>query len=144
MIKNIKDLSILFLRVAIGWLMFYAGITKILNPDWSAEGFLNGAINFESLFTWLASPDILPFVNLLNEWGLTLIGLSLIIGIFVRWSSIFGALMMVLYYLPRLDFPYPDANSFIIDSHIIYILVFFILFAYDAGKKFGVDRYILK
>ncbi|MEX2410417.1 MAG: DoxX family protein [Candidatus Paceibacterota bacterium] len=144
MIKNIKDLSILFLRVAIGWLMFYAGITKILNPDWSAEGFLNGAINFESLFTWLASPDILPFVNLLNEWGLTLIGLSLIIGIFVRWSSIFGALMMVLYYLPRLDFPYPDANSFIIDSHIIYILAFFILFAYDAGKKFGVDRYILK
>jgi len=28
--------------------------------------------------------------------------------------------MMVLYYLPILDFPYPNANSFIVDEHIIY------------------------
>ena len=31
------------LRVTAGWMFFYAGITKVLDPKWSAEGYLKGS-----------------------------------------------------------------------------------------------------
>ena len=39
--------------------------------------------------------------------GVNVLGASLIIGLFVRFSSILGVLLMALYYIP-LGFPYPN------------------------------------
>lgn len=97
------------LRVSAGWMFFYAGITKILNPQWSAEGYLKGAKSFVWFYQWLLQPEILPIINSLNKWGLTLLGASLIIGLFVRFSSLLGVLLMALYYIP-LGFPYPNPH----------------------------------
>ncbi|MDP2651261.1 MAG: DoxX family protein [bacterium] len=121
MIKDNKFI-VPVLRVLLGWLLFYAGITKVLDPAWTAAGYLNSAKFLPELFSWFASPAILPFTNFINEWGLTLVGVSLILGIGVRIFAVFGAVLMILYYLPR-GFPKPDAHSYIVDSHIIYILV---------------------
>ena len=107
MTKNQK--IFLFLsRVFLGGLFFYAGITKVLNPDWSAAGYLKSAKTFGGFYTWLAGPDILPITNFLNEWGLTLIGAALVLGVFVRLSSVLGAFLMILYYFPGLEFPYVE------------------------------------
>lgn len=76
----------------------------------------------------------------MNEWGLTLLGVSLILGIFVRWSALFGIALMVLYYLPILQFPYPDANSFIVDQHFMFIIVLVVLAAFDAGRFWGLEK----
>ena len=38
------------LRVSAGWMFFYAGITKVLNPQWSAEGYLKGSESFYLAF----------------------------------------------------------------------------------------------
>lgn len=127
-----------------GWLMFYAGITKVLNPEWSAVGYLQNAKTFSGFYQWLSSPGILPAINFLNEWGLTLLGISLILGILVRLSSVFGAVLMLLYYFPVLTFPYIQPHSFIIDDHIIYALVL-ILFTYArAGRIWGLDNFLSK
>ena len=102
---NITQRVMLFaLRLAMGWMMLYAGITKVLDPQWSAAGYLKGAKTFAGLYQWLLSPGILPAVNFINEWGLTLLGVSLILGIFVRLSSVLGAVLMLLYYFPVLIF----------------------------------------
>ncbi|MEK7133249.1 MAG: DoxX family membrane protein, partial [Patescibacteria group bacterium] len=85
-----QKLSLFFLRISLGWLMFYAGIAKILNPEWSAAGYLKSAKTFVGFYQWLASPGVLPIINFLNEWGLTILGVSLILGIGVRLSSILG------------------------------------------------------
>lgn len=128
MIRFIKtDLSILILRLTLGWLFLYAGFTKIISPEWTAKGFLEHANTFSEFYLWLASPDILPIVDFLNQWGLALIGVALILGIFVRLSSYLGAIMMLLYYFPGLTFPYVGEHSFIVDEHIIYASAFFIL-----------------
>src|SRR3989338_4979846 len=37
-----QKFSLFLLRIAMGWLMFYAGITKILDPNWSAAEYLTG------------------------------------------------------------------------------------------------------
>src|SRR3989338_3076427 len=114
-----QKISLFLLRISTGWLMFYAGITKILNSEWSAAGYLKGAKTFAGFYQWLTQPEILPIVNFINEWGLTLLGASLILGIFVRLSGVLGAALMAMYYFPILQFPYPNAHSYIVDEHII-------------------------
>jgi len=128
------------LRVVLGWFFFYAGITKVLDPGWTAQNYLTGAKTFVDLYQWLASPEMIGLVNFVNEWGLTLIGASLILGIGVRLSSVLGAGMMLLYYLPILEFPYV-AHGFIVDEHIIYAAVFLMLASLRAGRYYGLENW---
>lgn len=124
--------------------MFYAGITKIINPEWSAAGFLKGAKTFNGFYNLFLQENILPIVNFLNEWGLTAIGIALIMGIGVRLASIFGAGLMMLYYFPILEFPYIGKHAFLIEEHIIYALDFIFLFAFRAGRVWGVETWCSK
>jgi len=126
------------LRIVAGWMFFYAGITKVLNPQWSAEGYLKGAKAFTWFFQIILDPSVLPIVNFMNKWGLTLLGISLILGLFVRFSSLLGVLLMALYYI-ALGFPYPNPHSYIVDEHIIYISILLFFAAVKAGRVFGLD-----
>lgn len=133
-------ISLTLLRISLGWLFFYAGITKVLNPEWTAAGYLGNAQIFPSLFQWFASPANIGWVNLLNEWGLTLIGVALILGVFVRWASLAGIALMVLYYLPILNFPYPNDHSYLVDDHIIYLLIFVVFYFLKSKQTFGINN----
>lgn len=118
---------LVLLQFVFGWFFFYAGVTKIFNSEWTAKGFLENAETFSGFYGWLASPNILPIVDFLNQWGLTLIGVAFILGIFVRLSAYLGALLMLLYYFPTLSFPYAGEHSLIVDEHIIYALALLLL-----------------
>lgn len=130
---------IFILRLVLGWLFLYSGITKILDPSWSAEGIIGGAKTFSAFFHWLSLSQNIGWVNSVNAWGQALIGLSLMSGLLVKWSSVFGMLMMALYYLAVLNFPYPNAHSYLVDDHIIYFLIFLLLYFVNAGKFWGLD-----
>ena len=130
---------LVLLRVATGFLFLYAGASKIMDPEWSAAGYLSAAKTFPDFYSWLLSPEILPAVNFINEWGLALLGVSLILGVFVRLSSVLGAVLMLLYYIPILDFPYAGEHSYIVDEHIIYILVLLYFASVNAGRVLGLD-----
>lgn len=136
-----QKISLFLLRISLGWLFFWAGITKVLNPEWSAAGYLKGAKTFVGFYQWLTSPGILPIINFVNEWGLTLLGIALILGIFVRLSSVLGAVLMFLYYLPILQFPYPNPYSFLVDEHIIYIFALLMLVSAHAGRVWGLENW---
>src|SRR5687768_13665949 len=129
--------SIIMLRLAIGWYMFYAGMTKVIDPAWSAAGYLKGAKTFAGFYHALTQPALLPIVNFLNEWGLTLLGISLILGLCVRLSGILGAVLMVLYYFPILDFPKVPPHALLVDEHVIYAAALLVLSAIRAGRTFG-------
>ena len=139
--EQIQKISLFFLRISLGWMFLYAGITKILNPEWSAAGYLKGAKTFAGLYQWLTQPEIVPIVNFINVWGLTLLGVSLILGIFVRLSGVLGAVLMLMYYFPILQFPYPNAHSYIVDEHIIYAAVLLFLAVIKAGRVWGLERW---
>ena len=133
---------ILFItRVAVGWIMLYAGLTKLVNPNWSAAGYLGNAKTFAGFYNWFLQPGVLLFTNFMNEWGLTLLGISLIAGAFIKYSGYLGALLMLLYYFPVLDFPKIGANSYLVDEHSIYALVLVLLSVYRAGGYWGVDGF---
>ncbi len=126
------------LRIALGWLFFYAGITKVLNPEWTSKGYLLASKTFTGFYAWLASDGVLPIVDFMNQWWLTLLGVSLILGIFVRLSSVLGAGMMLLYWFPVLAFPYVD-HGYLVDDHIVYALALLYFAAVRAGRWYGFE-----
>jgi len=139
MVKFKKYVFFLF-RLALGWLLLYAGVTKIIDNEWSAEGYLTSAKTFPEFYAMLARPEYLEWVNHANEWGLTILGAALILGIFVRFAAPLAALLMLLYYFPVLDFPHIGEHGYIVDDHIIYALGFLTLMVSNAGRYWGLDK----
>jgi len=138
--KNAKKYILFLLRISLGWLLLYSGITKILDSSWSAAGYLNSATTFPQFYTTLATPEYLNTVNLINEWGLVLLGATIILGLFTKFIAPIAALLMMLYYFPVLDFPYVGEHNYIISEHIIYALGFLTLMVTNAGKYWGLDK----
>ena len=133
--------SLLFLRLTLGWYFFYAGISKVLDPAWSAAGYIKNASSFPEFYNLLLSPGVLPIINLFNEWGLTLMGVALILGVFVRLASFAGVLVMMLYYFPVLQFPYAGEHGLVVDEHIIYAAALLVLAAFHSGTVWGFGRF---
>ncbi|PSP77346.1 DoxX family protein [Halobacteriales archaeon QS_1_68_20] len=133
--------ALLALRLVMGWTFFYAGITKVLDPAWTAEGFLLHAIPegnpFGGVWATMAS-DWLWLIDPLNAWGLTLVGLALLVGALVRWAALWGAVIMAFYWAANL----PLENGLVIDSHVVYALLLFGLGALGAGHVLGLDGYL--
>jgi thiosulfate dehydrogenase [quinone] large subunit len=137
--ENKNKFLVFLTRLAFGWMFFYAGITKVLNPAWSAGGYLKSAKTFGGIYGWLGSAGNIGWVNFINEWGLTLAGVMLILGLGFRYAVYFLMGLMVLYYLPILNFPYVGEHSFLVDEHILYILSLGMLVYVNAGEIWGLD-----
>ena len=135
-------ISVLLLRLALGVLYFYAGLVKVLDPKWSAAGYLKSAQTWHGFYAWLAAPANIGWVNFINEWALTLLGLALLLGLGVRLAAPLGALLMLLFYVPILHFPYVGTNFYLVDEHVVFILCLSILYFTRAGEYFGLDKYI--
>ncbi|WP_233204295.1 DoxX family membrane protein [Halegenticoccus soli] len=132
-------LAVLTLRVVLGWVFFYSGITKLFDPSWTASGYLQHAVPeanpFGGLWPVFAT---LPLVDVLVQWGLTLTGLGLLLGAFVRWNAFWAAFMMVMFWASSL----PLEHAIFVDEHIVYIAVLMGLVAFGAGRIGGLDRYL--
>jgi thiosulfate dehydrogenase [quinone] large subunit len=84
-----------------------------------------------------------PLVDALNMWGLTLTGLALILGAFVRWSAFWAAVLMMLYWAAALQggllAGLPLEHGWVIDDHVVYASLLFGLGAIGAGRILGLD-----
>lgn len=138
---NFERVTLVLLRLALGWLFLYSGATKVLDPTWSSAGYLKGAQTLGGVYAVMMSPGVLPVIDAVNAWGQTLLGVSLILGLFVRLSSVLGAVLMLLYYLPVLKFPYVGQHGYLVDEHIIYGLALLYLAAARAGRQFGLEEW---
>ena len=133
------------LRTLIGWHFLYEGVAKLSNPDWSAAGYLLDSQGFMSgFFHSLAyKPSLLQTVDFLNEWGLVLIGLGLILGLFTRLSVFAGIVLLALYYLshppfPGMTFAVPSEGSYLIVSKTLIELAA-LLVLYVFPTRIGLD-----
>src|SRR5690554_6392246 len=131
--------SLFVLRVLIGWYFLYEGLAKVFTPNWSAYGYLIDSKGvFTPLFVGLAeNMEMLSIVNFVNMWVLTLIGLSLILGLFTNIGYVGTICFLLLYYLshpPLLFAEYilPSEGSYLwVDKNLILIVttVSFMLFS---------------
>lgn len=145
--KNLQSerIIIFLMRIALGWTFLYAASHQVLVPGWSVTGFLDHTKTFHSFFSIFTGADIAPVITFLVEYGHLLIGLSLILGLFVRISGACGIMLMILYWMAHMNFPYiSDHNNFLVDVHVISALVLALLIVKHAGHVWGLDAVVEK
>jgi thiosulfate dehydrogenase (quinone) large subunit len=131
---------IFLLRMLMAWTFLYAASHQVFVTDWSVVGFLNHTKTFHDLFAIFTGPSVAPVITFLVGYGHLLIGLSLLVGLLVRFSAAFGILLMLVYWLAHMDFPYiENSNNFIVDYHIVYASVLGYLIYKHAGHVWGLD-----
>ncbi len=137
------------LRLAMGWLFFWAFIDKVWGfgyatlstKSWLAgvsptKGFLAGAAHgpFASFFHALAGNQLVDWLFML---GLCFIGLALILGIGVKIATVSGSIMVFLMWLALL----PPANNPFLDEHVIYFFTLLALHYVNSGDCLGLGRW---
>ena len=81
-----------------------------------------------------------PITTFLVEYGHLLIGLSLLSGLMVRVSAMFGVFLMIVYWFAHMDWPFiENTNNFIV--HLVYAGVLVTLIVTRAGHVFGLDAW---
>jgi thiosulfate dehydrogenase [quinone] large subunit len=124
------------LRYVMGFIFLWAFLDKVFglgfatapNKAWihggsPTTGFLSFGVKgpFADFFHSLAGMIAVDWLFML---GLLFVGLTLMLGKYVKWGCIAGSLMLFLMYMALL---FPENNP-IIDDHIVYILVLLLLF----------------
>ncbi|MCE5346576.1 MAG: DoxX family membrane protein [Bacteroidales bacterium] len=140
------------LRIAIGWHFLYEGLVKIIDPAWSARPFLEGSRwIFGDFFRWMISGDIgMSIVDAANAYGLTLIGLVLILGLFTRLASWSGVALLFMYYLAYppfggFSYGFPSEGSYlVVNKNLIELFALIILALTRSGQFFGLDMLLEK
>lgn len=143
---------LVLLRLAIGWHILYEGVVKIADPKWTSAYFLRDSKWILSGFSeWiLANDSVLQVVNVMNSWGLTAIGIGLILGLFTRVASVAGALLLLLYYLNSppligLEYSIPtEGNNLIINKTLIEAICLVALAVFPSGRYLGMDSLFWK
>ncbi len=131
---------IFLLRMLMAWTFLYAASHQVFVPGWSVVGFLSNTKTFHALFALFTQPSIAPIISFLVSYGHLLIGLSLLVGFMVRISASFGILLMLLYWMAHMDFPYiENTNNLLVDFHIVYATVLGYLAYKQAGHVWGLD-----
>lgn len=145
-------IALVSLRLAIGWHFLYEGGVKVLNPSWTSKTYLMDSGGFaKPFFEWIAgNPTALLVADFTNAWGLTLIGISLIIGLFTRISSLSAMLLLLLYYISHPSFPgieylFPsDGSYFLINKTLVEFFALWVLFVFPTSQHVGLQRLLKK
>ena len=87
---QISGLSVLLLRVALSGIFVVAGVSHLLNPDGVTQRIQNAPYSgFASMF---GNPHVL---GILSGYVLLIFGISLLLGVFTRWSAIMLFLTLI-------------------------------------------------
>ena len=146
-LSKIQILAITITRIVLGWHFMFEGFVKVLSPNWSAKGYLLDSKGFLSgFFFWIANNDgLLMISDVLVSWGLLVIGLFLIIGLFTKWAAYAAMILLVFFYLSHPPFPgleyamsgegsYYIINKNLIEFFAIWLIVLFPVYNYSFDK----------
>lgn len=141
--------TLVLLRVLIGWHFLYEGVIKAYNPSWTSKGYLLSASIFKPFFAWLAGESMVGTIDWLNIAGLILVGVSLLIGIKVRWGCIAGILLLALYYLAHPPFPGlpqgpAEGSYWIVNKNLIEIAALLVVYQFPLATAFGLESLFAK
>jgi len=135
-------------RIIIGWHFLYEGISKIIAGTWSSAPYLAGSKwVFAPLFHWMAgNSGLVSVIDFLNMWGMILVGIGLMLGLFSRWASIGGAVMLLFYFVayppvPGYMFGVPvEGNYLWVNRNLIELFVLISFIFITPASLFGLDR----
>ncbi len=143
-------IAIAVMRVLVGWHFLYEGVAKLTSPTWSAAGYLRQARGpFAGLFKWLAAqPNLLANADLITIWGLTIVGLLLILGLFTRLSSLGAIAFLLMFYIatpPFVGYFYslPSEGSYLlVNKNLVELAALVVVLLTGSGRFAGLDRIV--
>jgi thiosulfate dehydrogenase [quinone] large subunit len=140
--------AITVLRVVVGWHFLYEGIAKLTSASWSAAGYMKVSRGpFAAFFHWIAAqPRLLDQANLITMYGLAIVGVLLILGLFTRLAAIGGIGFVLLFYLcnpPFVGYFYsiPTEGSYlIVNKNLVEVCALAVILLTRSGLFAGLDR----
>jgi uncharacterized membrane protein YphA (DoxX/SURF4 family) len=151
-LKGFKLYALVLLRVAIGWHFMYEGFAKLFTPSWTSADYLQlSNWIFADFFHAIAdSATMLGIVDFAVTWGLIVIGLTLMLGIFERITTVAGMFLLLMFWianppLTRLDFGIPhEGNYLIIDKNLVEFFALLVLYLFPTEKMLGLAHLLKK
>ncbi len=142
--------AITVMRVLIGWHFLYEGIAKLTSSSFSAAGYLKQARGpFADVFKWLAAqPNLLANADVITMWGLTAVGVLLILGLFTRLSSLGAMGFLLMFYFatpPFVGYFYslPSEGSYLlVNKNLVELAAVVVVFLTGSGRFAGLDRIV--
>ena len=143
-------IAITVLRVVVGWHFLYEGIAKLTSSSWSAAGYLRASRGpFAALFRWIAGhPQMLDNANLITMYGLTVVGVLLMLGLLTRLAATGGIAFILLFYLcnpPFVGYFYtiPTEGSYlIVNKNVVELCALAVILLTRSGLFAGLDRLV--
>jgi len=144
--------ALTFVRIVIGWHFLYEGISKIMTPDWSSAPYLAASKwIFAPLFNAMAgNQSVVGVVDFINIWGMILVGLGLMLGLYTRWAAAGGTLMLFFYFiayppLPGYMFGVPVEGSYLwVNRNLIELVALSVFIFIKPASHFSLDRLIAR
>jgi thiosulfate dehydrogenase (quinone) large subunit len=148
-LTNVQANALVLLRILIGWHFLYEGVIKAYNPSWTSRGYLLSASILKPFFAWLASDSFISVIDSLNIIGLIAVGISLLIGIKIKWGCIAGMLLLVLYYLAHPPFPGlpqgpAEGSYWVVNKNLIEMAALFVIYQFPLTSVFGLGNLFSK
>ena len=143
-------IAITVMRVIVGWHFLYEGIAKLTSPSWSAAGYMKVSRGpFADLFKHIAAtPHLLDYSNLITMYGLTIVGVLLILGLFTRLAAFGGIGFVLMFYLcnpPYIGYFYsiPTEGSYlIVNKNLVEVGALAVVLFTRSGLLAGLDRLV--
>lgn len=134
------------LRLFIGWHFLFEGLVKLLNPSWTAKGYLMSAQGpLAPLFQWMAEDNFINFADTATAVALAIVGLTLILGIGEKAGAFAGMGLLAFFYLAHPAWPgWPttaptEGNYFIVDKNLIEMAALGVLAFFPTGHLLGLE-----
>jgi len=140
-------IAIMVLRVVIGWHFLYEGVSKLTSTTWSAAGYMKASRGpLAEFFRWIASqPHLLDNANLITMYGLTIVGVLLMLGLFTRLAAAGGIGFILLFYLcnpPFIGYFYAiptEGTYLIVNKNLVELCALAVILCTGTGRFAGLD-----
>jgi thiosulfate dehydrogenase (quinone) large subunit len=140
-------IAITVLRVVIGWHFLYEGVSKLTSTTWSAAGYMKASRGpLAEFFRWIASqPHLLDNANLITMYGLTIVGVLLMLGLFTRLAAAGGISFILLFYLcnpPFIGYFYAiptEGTYLIVNKNLVELCALVVILLTGTGRFAGLD-----
>lgn len=144
-----KVYSLGLLRISLGLIFLWAFFDKLFGLGFTTtvdKAWIAGVSPTTGFLTKVAYGPLAPFYKFIatlaiTDWifmlSLLFIGLTLTLGIMVKLGSYVGSLLVFMMWTALLP---PQHHPFL-DEHIIYLFVFLVLAAYNAGTVLGLGEW---
>ena len=151
-----QGVALVTLRTVIGWHFLYEGYYKLLLPawsrsgaplgPWSAAGYLKGSTGpVAGLFHAMAqTPAMAGTIDVVVPLGLTLAGLSLMLGLFTQlgaWSALAFLTLFYLAAIPTGGIPIAGAEGtyLLVNKTLVEWAAVLVIATFRTGELAGLD-----